>query len=81
MDICYTYTIKLEDDPDGGFVVTVPALPGCHTQGSSYEEALANAKDAIQGYIEAVQKMGRIVPVEEDHPRRLHLQVKVPTMA
>ncbi len=42
------YTILLIPDlEEGGYVVDVPALPGCHTQGDTLEEAIANARDAI----------------------------------
>ena len=45
----YTYTIILEPDPEeGGYTVTVPALPGCVTQGETIEEAIVMAKDAIR---------------------------------
>jgi predicted RNase H-like HicB family nuclease len=38
-----------EDTEDGGFIVSCPALPGCHSEGETVEEAIANIKDAIQG--------------------------------
>jgi len=38
--------------------VTVPALPGCVTQGEDYEEAVAMAEECIQGYLEALAKVG-----------------------
>jgi predicted RNase H-like HicB family nuclease len=38
-----------EDHEDGGFVVSCPALPGCHSEGETIEEALQNSRDAIQG--------------------------------
>ena len=41
------YTVVLETEKDGGFVVSVPALPGCFTQGDSRDEALRNAREAI----------------------------------
>ena len=45
----YRYTIILEPDPDeGGYTLTVPALPGCVTQGETIEEAIVMAKDAIR---------------------------------
>ena len=48
------YTIILDrDEEEGGYTVTVPALPGCSTQGQTREEAIAMARDAIQGYIAA----------------------------
>lgn len=81
MDKRYTYAIKLETAEEGGYVVTVPALPGCHTQGETYDEAIANAEEAIQGFVELLQKQGRPIPVEKDHPRQLHLQIRVPSAA
>jgi len=42
----------------------VPALPGCISEGDTYEEALINIKEAIQLYIESLQKDGLPVPEE-----------------
>ena len=53
-----TYTIQLEPDDGGGFNVYVPALPGCMTQGETFQEAVAMAQEAIQGYLEALVKRG-----------------------
>ncbi len=47
-----SYTVVLERESDGGFVASVPALPGCVSQGDSREEALANIREAIEVYIE-----------------------------
>lgn len=45
----HRYTIILHpDEEEGGYTVTVPALPGCVTQGETIEEAIAMAKDAIR---------------------------------
>lgn len=38
-----------EDTEDGGFIISCPALPGCHSEGETVEEALVNIRDAIQG--------------------------------
>jgi len=46
------YTVMLEQEPDGGLIAIVPALPGCVTQGDSREETLANVREAIEVYIE-----------------------------
>ena len=43
--------ILLEPGEDGFILASVPALPGCHTQGKSREEAIANAEEAIQGWL------------------------------
>lgn len=42
--------------------MSVPALPGCHTQGETREEALAMARDAIEGYLEVLADEGRPLP-------------------
>ena len=52
----------LSPEDGGGFVATVPALPGCMSDGDTPEEALANAYDAIEEWIDAAEKMGREVP-------------------
>jgi len=61
----YTYTVVLEaDDEAGGFVVDVPALPGCHTEGDTRDEAIAMAQDAIAGYIESLVSHNEPIPIE-----------------
>ena len=53
-----TYTIVLEAAEEGGFVVTVPALPEVGTQGETREEALANAREALAFVIQHRQSRG-----------------------
>ena len=43
----YTFTVVVERDEDGRYVASCPALQGCHTEGNTYKEAVANIKDAI----------------------------------
>jgi len=45
--------IVLEPGEDGFFLASVPALPGCHTQGKTREEAISNAEEAIKGWLES----------------------------
>ena len=72
----YQYTIILDPDPDeGGYVVTVPALPGCVTQGETLEEAIAMAKDAIRLFIETLIAEGEPVPQEREHPQALIISI------
>ena len=61
------YTIILDPDPEGGYTVTVPVLPGCVTQGETLEEAIVMAKDAVQLYIESLIADGEPVPEEHEH--------------
>ena len=58
------YTVLLEPEDDGGLVVSVPALPGCISQGDTREEALANIREAISLYLEDCREAGDIVPTE-----------------
>ena len=48
------------DLEDGGFNVSCPALPGCHSQGDTEEEAIENIKDAIIGCLEALNQRAKI---------------------
>ena len=75
-----TYSFRIEPDEQGGYVVTVPALPGCVTQADSYEEALAMAQEAIEGFLEALVKAGQPIPHEKapTGPREGHLLVRTP---
>ena len=59
------YTVILQKDEDGGYVVTVPVLPGCVSQGDLREEALKNIEEAIEVYLEDVRAAGETVPGEE----------------
>lgn len=45
----YNFTAIFEPAEEGGYVVYVPAIPGCMTQGETFEEAEMMAKDAIEG--------------------------------
>lgn len=70
------YTVILDYDPEvQAYAVTVPALPGCTSQGPSVEEALANAKEAIAGHIAALRVLGEPVPEETEHPQAIVIDV------
>ncbi|MCW5881684.1 MAG: type II toxin-antitoxin system HicB family antitoxin [Anaerolineae bacterium] len=49
---------------DGYWIAEVPSLPGCLSQGKTREEALANIREAIQGYVAALKDDGLAVPEE-----------------
>ena len=61
-----TYKVLLHKAPEGGFTVTVPALPGCITEGDSLDEALAMAKEAIELYVEELKSREEEVPDDSD---------------
>lgn len=56
------------NEEDGGYTVTVPALPGCVTEGDTIEEALSNVKEAIKGYLYSLELQGLPLPQGENLP-------------
>lgn len=60
--------ILISDRESGGYIVEVPSLPGCYSQGETREEALANIREAINLHIESMIAHGEEVP--EDAKRR-----------
>jgi len=48
------FKVVLREAEEGGYIVSCPALPGCHSQGDSMEEALENIKEAIVGRIQSL---------------------------
>jgi predicted RNase H-like HicB family nuclease len=57
------YSMVIEWDPrDEIFVVSVPELPGCITHGSTYEEAIAQGRDAIEGWVEIARQRDEQLP-------------------
>ena len=78
------YTILLDPDPDGaGYTVTVPALPGCITEGETIAEALTNAREAIACHVEGLLASGDEVPREAPTfiPLVVEVDVDIPTPA
>jgi len=59
-----SYSVFYEQAPEGGFAAFVPALPGCHTQGETIEEAERNIKEAIALYLESLTAHGEPIPEE-----------------
>jgi antitoxin HicB len=59
------YRILLRREPEGGYTVTVPMLPGCVTYGETIDEAIAMAREAIGLYIEDLREKGEDIPTEE----------------
>jgi predicted RNase H-like HicB family nuclease len=60
------YRVTIELDEDGVFVAKVPALPGCISEGKTRKEALANIKDAIDGYLASLKKHHEPIPPSID---------------
>lgn len=59
------YPVELEKQPaadGGGFIATVPDLPGCMSDGETIDEALTNVADAIDCWLAAASRLGRPIP-------------------
>ena len=58
------YTVVFEPSEEGGYVASVPVLPGCLSQGETFEEATKMIKDAISGYLAVLKEKGEEIPKE-----------------
>lgn len=65
-----TYRVVIEplsEEDGGGFLATVPELPGCMSDGETRAEALENVEDAIATWLYCARKMGREIPQSQLH--------------
>jgi antitoxin HicB len=69
------YRILLTPEPDGGYTVKVPAIRGCITYGETIEEAIAMAKDAIEGCLEVLIEEGQPIPEDDTNTLEYNLQL------
>ncbi len=61
-----SYRVLLRKEPEGGYTVTVPSLPGCITYGDTIEKSIEMAKEAIELYIESLKEHGEEIPTEKE---------------
>lgn len=54
--------VIIEADETSGYTVSCPSLPGCHSQGETIDEAIANIKEAIELYLEVLEEDGQPIP-------------------
>jgi predicted RNase H-like HicB family nuclease len=62
----YNFTAVFEPAKEGGYVVYIPTLPGCATQGETFEEAREMAKDAVEGYLKVLKDLKQEIPFESE---------------
>jgi antitoxin HicB len=60
--VAMKFRVLIEPDEDGVFVAECPVLPGCVSQGKTRAEAVANIRDAIQGYLRSLEKHNEPIP-------------------
>ncbi len=61
----FHYNVIFRQEPEGGFTVSVPSLPGCVTYGKNLNEAKTMATDAIKAYIASLKKHKESIPSDE----------------
>lgn len=59
------YNVIFRSEPEGGFTVVVPSLPGCVTYGKTLEEAKDMSEDAIKAYITSLEKHEENIPTDK----------------
>lgn len=59
-----SFSVIYEEASEGGYVVRIPALSGCHTQGETIEEAEKNVREAIELYLESLEAHNEDIPQE-----------------
>ena len=64
----HTYRILLTQEPEGGYTVNVPALPGCVTYGESIDHAMSMAQEAIELYVATLKAEGDPIPDDKISP-------------
>ena len=61
-----SYRVLLRKEPEGGYTIIVPSLPGCVTYGDTIDEGITKAKEAIELYLESLREHGEKIPTEEE---------------
>ena len=75
-DIRISYKARISRQGNEGFLVEFPDLPGCLTEGQTLEEALANAKEALSGWLYVAIKKGEEIPEPKEHVGRNFYKVE-----
>ncbi len=63
----YFYKIIIEPQEEGGYTAFVPKLPGCVSEGETYDETLANIKEAVELYLETQNELNNSIIIDDIH--------------
>ena len=74
-------TAIFEPAEEGGYIVSVPAIPGCVTQGETFEESVKNVKDAIKGCLEVLKEEDQDIPQEKSDVVITKISIANPIMS
>ena len=72
------YTVKIHRAEEGGFWATVPALPGCVTQGKTIEEIMSGIREAITLMIKVLAEKGQKIPIEKKNNNKQNKPFFIP---
>lgn len=72
------YNVIFDPCGEGGFTVMVPKLPGVITEGDTFEEALANIQDAIEGHLQILHEAGEDIPDPDEKTFTTTIDVRSP---
>jgi antitoxin HicB len=61
---------ELRAEPEGGFTISVPALPGCLTHGQTFEDAMRMIEDAMEGWLAVAREEGFAIPAQFEEMAR-----------
>jgi antitoxin HicB len=75
------YTVLMIPHGDGGYTAFVPSLPGCVTEGPTFDQALAFAREAATGWLETAAANGMEIPTEAEGTAVAQIDVQVPALA
>jgi len=63
----YYYKIIIEPQEEGGYTAYVPKLPGCVSEGETYNETVENIKEAIELYLETLKERNEVIITDDTH--------------
>lgn len=72
------YTVIFEPAEEGGYTVSVPALPGCISEGDTFEEATKMITDAMKGYLQVLKEEKQEIPEEQSNVVITQISIKRP---
>lgn len=71
----YHYKVIIEPQAEGGFTAYIPKLPGCVSEGETYDETIHNIKEALQLYLEVAKERNN--PILEDDIRIVDMSISL----
>ena len=71
----YYYKIIIEPQEEGGYTAYVPKLPGCVSEGETYNETVENIKEAIELYLETLKEKNEVIITDDTHITEIYVSL------